>query len=160
MMLELTNLVGLGVTPPNEGSAHRYWRLYITTVVPMGSMDLCAIQEFELTDTVGGKTLANIPANGYAENYTNPNYPSYAFDNAAGWWLSQMYVPHWLAYDFGAPQAVAEFSIVYPGATYGGGWSPTEFKLQYSDDNASWYDATSLKTASWGSITERKSFSV
>ncbi|MDN6860902.1 discoidin domain-containing protein, partial [Pseudomonas sp. CAN2814] len=56
-------------------------------------------------------------------------------------------------YDFGTPKSVDSVRLQARSFT---GQGPKTFKIQYSDDNASWTDALTVASApTWGSLEAR-----
>jgi hypothetical protein len=84
--------------------------------------------------------------------YGGSSFPaSNAFDSNLGtFWHSNgnpNSSPEWVKYTFASPVEV-HFFAVYPRDSFLN-QAPSTFKLQYSDDDSAWTDATSNITASW-----------
>lgn len=133
------------------GASYRYWRLYITALDSGGSQ--AGISEVELRATVGGSDLTTsstpVTANTYVDNGEEGAYPGSAtvdgYTGAYGTWLtpSGWPPPHWVRYDLGIITKVSEIAI-YPYV------SPRDFKVQGSNDDATWTDVKSFSgVAAW-----------
>jgi len=81
------------------------------------------------------------------------SYPAWSlFNDTGGTWISSgdNSLPQWVSVDFGAVTAVYKWRIKsYSTTTY----NPTNFKLQGSNDNASWSDIVTVTAAGWAAAT-------
>lgn len=136
----------LGAATPRAGggggSGHRYWRFYMTALDGGGSAASCA--ELGFRNTPGGSSIATGGTPAASTEYLPPTYnAAKAFDgNAATFWSgnSSSGVPAWLSYDFGTAVDIVE--VAYTGRPDGTlGQYPSNFKVQYSDNNSTWTDA-------------------
>lgn len=144
----------------NSTSAHRYWRLYFTAG---NSVLYLVIPEVQFRGTTGGPNLAT-GGGAYASSYyggLDQGYgvggswgPENAFDGNTGtYWQIYGYsgFPAWLAYDFGPGNAytVVEVAMLAYSVNY---YIPTDFQVQWSDDNVHWYTSwqvVAAQTADW-----------
>jgi hypothetical protein len=123
-------------------AAHRYWRLFVSSVV--GSPNWCTIDEVELRTTPGGVTVTDAATVVTASSNYNggSSAPAHVTDKTSGtFWTSatgtvQPSNPCWLMFDLGAPQAVVEFSITPLSGLPDR--APNSFALQASDDGVNW----------------------
>ena len=144
--------MGQGSGPSPSG--HRYWRVYITAT---GGSVYASITEIEFRGSVGGSDMTS-PSLAGARSFSSTNFggnpANLAFDDnfTTGWASNGNPMPQYIGWDFNSPVAVAEFAITRGISVYGvtNRW-PTEFDLQYSDDNSSWTTARSvlILASSW-----------
>lgn len=120
--------------------AHRYWRLYFPNTEP-GFNYYVAVAEVEMRATVGG---ADLCSGGTASASMSSADAYKAFDNDTGtsWAGSSGAGDKWLSYDFGVARNVVQFKITNAGSNFQQG-----VKLQWSDDDSTWTDATPLMAA-------------
>ena len=139
---------GAGGPPADE---HRYWRIFVTTGESfyVGFSEVRLLNE-SVNQSTGGTAAASSSYAGL--------YPGNAFDgNTATDWANNGGFPAWLSYDFGVPKPVDTVEI---RARAYQGQGPTNFKIQYSDNNSIWVDAvTVIGAAAWGSL-ELRSYAV
>lgn len=118
--------------PPAVG-AHRYWRVYINSVVLSQTP---VINEIQFRTTAGtplsfsGGTAAASSTTGafVAANATDGN-------NATYWESASVGGGSWWSYDYGSGTTVSVAEVyMVNSTTYGA----TSFDLQYSDDNSTW----------------------
>jgi hypothetical protein len=138
-------------------TAHRYWRLFITTSI--SNFDSQAA-EIELRETASG---SDVTGSGTASaNSTEGGWPaSNAFDNNNSTaWNSAGFagVPVWIAYDFGSgnDKDIVEFTLRVR-SDYAGN-APKDFSLQYSDDGVTWYSKISPASQTGWSTGEVRTF--
>ena len=120
-------------------SAHRYWRLLVTSVV---SGSYATIGEIEMRETSGGSDATG-SGTASASSYHAGYEPGNAFANNgvayANSWVSQASpTPHWIQYDFGAGQEKNIQEYVIQSASTVQNEVPTGWDFQYSDDGTSW----------------------
>lgn len=127
-----------------HGEQYRYWRLQIDASTA-GSTFLVSPYEMEIRASVGGTDQCNggtasaSHSNVTAGNLFDNNTSSYWNNGSPG-------VPSWIQYDFGpgVSVSVGEIAII-PRYT---NQAPKDFRLQGSNDNASWVDV-----AEWIGVT-------
>ena len=130
-------------------AAHRYWRVYITAA--NGHAAVTCV-EIELRTSFGG---SNVATGGTASASTTSFgwVASNAFNgsySAPGWHSSALLdgTPQWIEYDFGAgnDKDIVEFKWFSrpDDVNVAAAQSPKDFKLQYSDDNSTWFDHVSI----------------
>ena len=127
-----------------SASYHRYWR--VLTYETNGN-DVVSIAELEMHNTVGGANVCastgTINASSYYQNLAGFS-PTRSFDGIIGTrWASNVVpatTPQWISYDFGAGNSASIVEVKVTSQT-GSNWStqsPTQFDVQYSDNNTSW----------------------
>ena len=135
--------------PPPDG--YRYWRIFVTAGESfyVGFSEVRLMNE-SVNQSIGGTAAASSSYPGTP--------PANAFDgNTATDWANDGGFPAWLSYDFGMPKPVDTVEI---RARAYEGQGPTDFKIQYSDNNSTWVDAVTVTgAAAWGSL-ELRSYSV
>jgi hypothetical protein len=142
-------------------AAHRYWRLYITA---NNGSSYCNLTELWLCTAIGGASVAaNAGGTATASSSAFGWTPNYAFDGVSnvdnGWHSAAQGFPMWLQYDFGAgnDKDIIEFGITSRNPTSAATDTPKDFKLQYSDDGATWTDKFSIVSqTSWGGYETRR----
>lgn len=144
-------------------AAHTYWRIYITQTLTAGSY--VALQEVQMFDASG--TLLSTGGTATASSYfsSDPTYaPSKAFDNTdTTFWHSNVQpatTPQWLQYQLASAGDVAVVFISPRGGSFITQQSPTNFKIQYSDDGSSWTDAATYTGVTWSTAWFYTSFPV
>lgn len=132
-------------------AAHRYWRLFISSVASSTSV---AIGELILATTAGGASVAT-GGTASASSTTGVNAASRAFDgtlSSSNYWQSLLLYTgtnvdgtvrgcEWLQYDFGSgnDKDIAEIRIYFPaGGSIATSVSPSSFVLYYSDNGLNW----------------------
>jgi hypothetical protein len=143
-------------TDPNVLTAHRYWRL-LWGAVQSGT--LATIAELYLKNAAG----ANIAGTWSAWNSANGAASNLSDGNAASFWGdggSSSALDRWVKLDLGAGNSAIVDKIEMTPRTGFQSQTPWDFYLQYSDDNATWFDATKFNRCdAWGSGV-RKIFDV
>lgn len=127
--------------------AYRYWRIYITALNDGGSQ--VALTEVELRGTVGGADLTTSSTPVLESSVSGGYYPGvYTVDGyIASFWISDTGVPHWLRYDLGSAEQVAQVAI-YPWAAPM--YCPRDFVIQGSADGVSFTNIKSFSgVAAW-----------
>src|SRR5574340_73972 len=140
-------------------AAHRYWRLLVTAAQ---SGAYCALCELELCDAYGSDYTTPGGGSPTAQSSYPGLTPANAFDNSNSTnWANNGTLPGtaaWLEYDFGAGNE-KDVGLISITARADNSWttqSPKDFKLQYSDDNASWTDSFSITgEIGWGAGEQR-----
>ena len=124
--------------------AHIYWRIYITGSVGGEYVD---IVEIEMRATVGG---ANQCAGGVASASSTyiTSSAAEAFDgDIENEWGSDGPLPDWIKYQFPSAVDVSEIAIYGDGS--GIAQPPTDFALQFSDDDSGWTTAVNWSGVTW-----------
>lgn len=130
--------------------AHRYWRIFIVTGYNSVWHD---INEIELRTSAGGNDITT-PSTPVTASSAYSGYPANNLvdDNTSTKWINsgEGSANNWLRFDLTTPAAVAE------AALYSGNSRPATVKIQYSDNDSTWTDATSTITlandSSWQTI--------
>jgi hypothetical protein len=123
-------------------AAHRYWRVYISSVQDGSNYVSC--MELEMHTSIGGASVCT----GGTASASSDGFgwvPANAFDGSTagnGWHSGNGALPgtvEWLKYDFGSgnDKDIVEFSYA-SRATFQTTQAPRDFQLQYSDDNSAW----------------------
>ena len=113
-------------------STHSYWRLCFDS----NTSSSLTIFEVSMAATVGG---SNQCTGGTASgNNINAGPPSVAFDGNTSTYVQFGVVPSYLQYQFASPVSVVEVTLNY--SFYIGNNSPTQIRLQYSDDGVTFTD--------------------
>lgn len=130
--------------------AHRYWRIFIVTGYNSSWID---INEIELRASAGGSDITTPSTPVTASSAYSGRAASAVVDNStSSMWTNNGggSANNWLWFDLTTPTAVAEVAL------YSGGSIPATVKIQYSDDDSTWTDATSTITlpnvSSWQTI--------
>jgi hypothetical protein len=141
-------------------TAHRYWRINITS---NGFGSIADIAELSLASSVGGANLigsgtitaSSIYSGSYAASYAVDGNPSTSWSAASGSGF-----PQWLTYDFGVGNS---YSIVEVKITARNdaipNTAPSTFDLLYSDDNTIWIVSQSFTASPW-SLGQTQTFDV
>ena len=122
-------------------AAHRYWRLYVTE--KWGGVH-AVVRGLELRSAVGGSDLTStFGGTSSASNTYSDKVPANAFDhNTATVWATDVALPGWLKWDFGAGNAQEVMEVVLDSGPGSSGYATTNFvktaTLQYSDDGTTW----------------------
>lgn len=154
-------LIAPPVTP------HRYWRINITD---NGGASVSAILELEMYESqfgpnvcTGGTASASSVLTDTPTNYT----ASRAFDGSLEDWLGANSstrdlwagtgVVEWLKYDFGAgnEKAIAAIGMQCREPTFIS-QLPTDFTIEYSDDNSNWTVAWTETGLSWSGFEYKR----
>jgi hypothetical protein len=143
-----TNYAPFDWTDYNPLSAHRYWRLLMTSGLTVAELYLLDTNATTLT----GTWSTNNAGNGAASNVAD--------GNGGTFWGASAYgttgAPNWLELDLGAGNSAIVDQIQMTARTGFQSQTPTDFKLQYSDDNATWTDACAIAASiNWGSGQRR-----
>jgi hypothetical protein len=158
-------LVSLLLIPSVSLAAnHRYWRVIISG--QNGANNGVAINSLQFYDGSGIRLDGS--GTGAASSTFSGLPASQAFDSndATQWGTASTPTvgsPQWLSYDFGSGQSpgVAFFILsVGGGGSADSGQAPMNFKLQSSDDNSLWTDATSAFSPSWSASQGAYTFPV
>lgn len=130
-------------------TGHRYWRLYITTPASYG---YGYFAEIEFRSSIGGVDLtgSGIPS---ASDYESYHVADSAFDNNPyTYWITNQFIDFaWIKYDFGVgnEKTLLEYAITaysdYVSDT------PSQWVLQYSNDNTLWTDVDTRTNITWTS---------
>jgi len=143
-------------------AAHRYWRLLITRCQISGADGLYpSIAELELRSEIGGTDLCINGTPSASSRYDATYDWSYAFDDdpTTKWAtaiISTNY-QHWIKYDFGNGNDV-EINEISIKARSDYRVAPTDFALQYSDDNSNWFNWLGCYNQPEYSLSETKIF--
>lgn len=130
--------------------AHRYWR--VRSLAQQDGGLYFALAELEMRATVAGADQCSGGVVSSSSDYnagTNPR--TNVFDNnTATWWASASSGPGvpWIAYDFVSPVDVVELSMT---ARNDAGYTqaPSQFVVEYSDDNVAWTLAWAVGSLVW-----------
>jgi hypothetical protein len=140
--------------PVPSATAHRYWRLLMSTKSP--GVSFYGMAELEFRDVAGtGRSFSGGAA---SDDFSGtPNDPTALHGanactdgNTATWWLSAFGDADWWMYDYGAGHAanVVEVVITAPSdISVGNG--PVDFTLEYSDDNVTWIATENFHHDGW-----------
>lgn len=111
-------------------AAHRYWRIYVTSL--QGGNVATSVREIQFRETSGGANVATggtaiaSGGSGVATAFDGNTGTSFTIGTAA---------PTWIGYDFGGtPRDITEF--VWNGQSAGN--NPSNMVLEWSDDAATW----------------------
>lgn len=149
--------------PGGGGSAHRYWRLLVSTN-EVNSFEVTsstlAIAEIELRETISGSDVTG-SGTASADSTSGGTTAADAFDNntATKWSSGTAGYPHWIKYDFGSgnDKSIVEVALTSPSST------PTQcardFDVQWSDDDSAWTTAFSVYGEDQWTATETRVFS-
>lgn len=150
-------------------AAHRYWRLYITAVNANQYVGVSEIELFDATyaDVTTGLAAANVTHSsrlGSAYNGSNvidDDFTTLWHTNGAT--VPSVANPEWVKIDLGAGNDKDVIALSIKGRITGEAYvpeqCPKDFKLQYSDDGATWSDLFSVTgQTGWGVIGERRFF--
>lgn len=129
-------------------TAHRYWRVLMTSGLTIAELYLLDINAATLT----GTWTANNTGNGGTANLNDGNGGTFWGSGTTG----TVAAPNWLVLDLGAGVTAIVDQIQMTARTSFQSQTPTDFKLQYSDDNATWVDACAVaNSVNWGSGQRR-----
>jgi hypothetical protein len=147
--------------PPPGGvlpGAHRYWRLLINQSADTFST---AIAELSLAATPGGANLIGTGTISASSVSQSAHAAAFAVDgDPATYWASNTASPlpgQWLVYDFGAgvTQQIVEVKLTAGAFLNGDQFAPSEFQLQWSNDNSNWTSAWNFRSAVWTAGTQQ-----
>lgn len=131
-------------TVPGGGTAHRYWRLYITDNAGF-SGTFTRINHIALAESAGGEKVngsgTTVAANSLLDGSTTYQAANVNDNDRNTFWNSSgSAFPHTLTFDLGSgnEKDVREIRITADKTEPTAG--PGDFVLQYSDDNATWFD--------------------
>lgn len=143
-------------TDPNVLTAHRYWRLLWGTVQSGTLATIAELYFRDLTNTlITGTWTAWNSANGAASNLADGSGASFWGDSGSSSGLDR-----WVKLDLGAGNSAIVNKVEMTPRTGFQSQTPIDFYLQYSDDNATWTNATRFQRCDfWGSGV-RKIFEV
>lgn len=133
-------------------AAHSYWRFNLIHGNTSGA-PYVNTTEVEMHTSIGGSDVCN-SGTASASSGTAAN----AFDNnTATNWESSTGANAWLKYAFASPVDIVEYSI--RKGTFSGE-DPTEWQLEWSDDNSTWTVAAIERSVYTWSAGETKTFLV
>ena len=139
-------------------AAHRYWMLFFDT----GNSDYIAASNIEFRETMGGANIC-VGGTGYASSSYSGMDPNGVWGGHATWATNGGGAPAWIAYDLGVGVTHSVAEIAYTSRTEATTelQTPNTARLQYSDDNATWIDASTEINygASW-TLGETKLYEV
>lgn len=112
-------------------AAHRYWRLHATSGNGDPNM---GVAEIEMRTSLGG---ADVTGTGTAAASSGTAANAFDNSNSTVWTTTSGAYPHWISYDFGAgnDKDIVEVAINTRTQIR---FSPIDWTLQWSDDNAAW----------------------
>jgi hypothetical protein len=124
-----------GVTPPaGSPTGHAYWRVYAVSTWN----GYASASEVEFRATSGGADQA-VNGHPFAAARQGDNVARLAFDNDDNtFWAMNPATHKWIAYHFPSPVDVTELRYRARGDVYGGPEAPSELRVEYSDDGATW----------------------
>lgn len=130
-------------------AAHRYWRVYISATRgggwPALSQVIFRTVAAGAQAAVGGTPLES----GHYADWTAAR--AFDADNASSWSAGD-YSPAWIGYDFGASNPVDIVEVALRSRGDGGDWgadSPSEGRIEYSDNGSSWTPAFTFTVTNW-----------
>lgn len=138
---------------------HRYWRL-LMNAGPNSPFTLAEMQ-FRTSPYVpllfSGGTIST------SSNYNTGTNPAsnVADNNINTWWGAATNNPgEWWAYDYGAGNApdIVQITVTARNDTFFG-QAPTNFSLQYSDNNTTWTNLQTFAAATWNNQGQTQTFS-
>jgi len=132
---DATNLVD--IVP----GSYRYYRIHVdSTFTDVGG---CTVAELDLRESSGGSDVTGSGTSDASSDYSvDYDFPKAFDDDTNTFWSSELIsVPHWLSYDFGAgnEKAIVEIALRIRGDSYYSAQDITEFRVQVSSDNSTWY---------------------
>jgi len=143
-----------GETDMNVASpkSARYWR-----VLTWNSINwVRGVRILEMRTTAGGANQATVGAN-FTVSSVNEGSPTTLPTGGSNVRSATIYDTPWsLAYDFGAPTIIRELSIQGDSTS---GNSPSDFCLQWSNDNITWTTMQEFTGLTW-TASETKTFTV
>lgn len=133
-----------------------YWRVLVDTTNGGGGDVQVAELEFrpypgDDDQATGGTALAS------GDDATNVAAGAFADDAGTSYWQSAAGAgPHWIGYNFASPVDVGGIALSSRGDV---DREVFEFRLQYSDDGVTWYDAANYSSGHWdGSSVSEQTF--
>lgn len=119
-------------------SGHKHWRIYF----PNEGLQYVRLASVEMYGTVDGANLCTVGTPTASSSEVN-HTADHAFDgNLSTYWTGSVgsdQAPHWIAYEFASGVEIVQFKLVAHSLNY-----PSTCKLQWSDDGATWTDASDL----------------
>lgn len=132
-------------------AAHRYWQLNITANNG-GSGGIVVINHLVMAEQVLGPTVllgsTVSTSSNFSGSYTGAN--AIDVDRTTRWNSGSSPTPHTIAFDLGSGNSKDVQEVRLTGDAGFPTYSPKDFKLQYSDDNATWFDQITVTGASVG----------
>jgi hypothetical protein len=107
-----------------DNSGHRYWRIRFLAI-NSGNASTFEIDEIEFQNPIG----TDVTGSGTAIASSNSGTAGNAFSNSSA--------EHWIGYDFGSGVTTAIKGVKVKSSSVQSK-APTDFVLEYSDDNVSW----------------------
>ena len=145
-MLNVNELSGFGAGDSGIGP-HRYWRIHSVTA-PAHSY--WGFHNIEMRGVVSGADLtgSGTAIYGGATAFVGSVSPCFDSDCDSVSYLYDVTYPTgaWIGYDFGVPTSVVEVFISW----FASASVPPDLVIQYSDDNAAWYEAKTFGVIPWG----------
>jgi hypothetical protein len=136
------------ISPTDVAGGHTYWRLYATA--DNGGSGLAA-RDIELALAPAGANIATSATLTASSNFGGSFDIARVADGNTGTIgatdLSSA-APYWIRFQFGSPQDVHQ--LIYRSWTNAGA-TPNTFKIQSSDDGATWADESSQSGITWTS---------
>ncbi|USN14227.1 putative tail protein [Brevundimonas phage vB_BpoS-Kabachok] len=128
---------------PGDYGRHAYWRVVVDDTAAYPGTTTVVVAEVVMRGVPGGPQMAT----GGTAIGTGGNTNG-AFDGTTGdIWTA--YLPDaWIGYHFAAPVSLQEITLTASSvAGWAPNYSPEVFRVQYSDDGASWFEA-------WGATNQ------
>lgn len=152
-------LMGVGSSRAAGGGApagHRYWRISVTTLAP--NSNSTNIAEMQWRVTPGGADQTSPGGGSITVSGTLAGAAGNVVDNDAGttWHSAIGGNPALWRYDFGSNKDITEVTITaHPSNP---AYSPTDFDIQYSDDDSAWTTSWSVAGSTGWSAGETRTF--
>ncbi|QYW02133.1 minor tail protein [Stenotrophomonas phage Sonora] len=153
-------IASVKLAPPDPGEGHRYWRLFVTSTETTDSL-FCNIAELSMQETASGPNVIAGSSAVTASSSFSGFPPTNAVDgDVATMWSSDTTEPtgpSWLRFDMGGTLRQIDYLKITAGdSTTRAARAPSAFKLQWSDDDATWNDhIVSASSSGWGGGEER-----
>lgn len=149
-----------GSSVPGTGS-HRYWRLY--NMYSAGNN--VSLNEIQFRTAPGGSRVAATSvtaSSNWSGSLTAVNVND---GNTSTGWATSNADPGsagtgWIAFDFGSAKNFVLLTLIARADAPYYNQGPTDFLLQYSDDNATWTTFQHFTGLSWASAGQSQSFSL
>lgn len=151
---EIRTFTSPSYTPPSyTGSkygAHKYWRIVMFGVGTVATNNAYGMAELQMRATSGGANQCTGGTASAGETFSSFN-PANAFDGNTStiWGSTGKGLSNWLEYAFASPVVVGAVAITARNDGSGYGQTPTDFAVQFSDDNTNWNTAWHVLTGNW-----------
>lgn len=155
MLMQMGAIAGDDSDVPIVTGAHRYWRLYITATEGVSYINIAEINfrvtlgvQMAMTGTVSASSADFGPAT---------NAITSAHDSA-NVWATGFLGDDWWKIDFGSgnDKNIKQVKLWSECPDAGGSpYMPSQFKLEWSDNDVAWTEAKAWTTTPWTACTER-----